>query len=201
MSQQYRPDWVTKYHIVGFPRSWADDVLSTYDRDLIESLGSDLSPVQYVNVDMNNIFEDLLDKLPRQANPSETIPIIFSVIEQFSRSIPNQDKKLYTMYEKMKTSGRFELSAKFPEFYTYCRQIKHNNIETVGSTVEHKLEEFDVLYEGSVVVVNHKNRECHVRVQHIGENQVYGQIVDTTQPENLGNFISVQFNQINKPVS
>lgn len=128
-----RPEWVKKYkQVMGFPENWADSALRKHKTEFVNNVSDEISPLNSINKFDIKSFEDNRNNFLHTFNRLDNIDEIFlciDLIKCFSKYMPEEDKELYSLYEKIFDSPHFNFKAEFPEFYTFCRKIQYMKIE------------------------------------------------------------------------
>jgi hypothetical protein len=209
-----KPIWVEKYVEIGLPEDWADKVIEKHEEELIFELSSELSPIKYTEVNFNDIENQSLDKFPDPPEKytfTEVVLLLFDVIYEFSKNIPEEDNEIYSIYKEIEKKNYFDTTPEFSDFYKFCRQIQYNSIKS--KTQYRKLDRtYNEYIDVNIPEINTKwivkfeGSKCKVQVQeqksNVSDNtidvKIYGQVVEIIDDPNgefdLGEFVNLPVN-------
>lgn len=166
----YRPNWIKAYSDVGFPKDWADDVVRKYDQDFVSETTENYSPVRLADDSLGSVLEEVDDS--GKFTKTESIAFLLDLLIEFSEHIPEDDKDIYGIYEKIQYNDRLSVQVEFPEFYAFCRKVQYSNVENIPEyrTVNKAIEKYTFKEKPdseSVWEIKYKDTPCKVEI--IGE--------------------------------
>lgn len=130
-----RPQWVTKYRLLGLPRGWADSALEKHTDKFISEVSSAVEPLENVTVDVTDMQAEPVSQFPQapdQHTRIEVLILIIDLIERFSSHVPKRDRDIYDMYEQSVNSPLFSVGVDFPDFYKFARETQYTDITRIN---------------------------------------------------------------------
>lgn len=206
-----RPQWVSKYRILGFPEGWADQALQRHSEQFLSKLSSDIEPLENVTVDINDMKDEPVSQFPEPPQERTRIEILILLIDlmkSFSEYVPKRDRDIYEMYIQANKSELFEVDVDFPEFYKFARKVQYTDIKDIGyyklinqafhnyvlrSADPERGSVWEIPYNDCVYTVEVKGKVPIVN-EEIADPEIYCEIVDATcsdENEIEGQFASI----------
>lgn len=197
--------WIQKYaDLPHFEENWGRNLYEKYGEEMLQKYDEDISPIQFVNNDIENFatinVKDLPDK-PEDESYTGTILLSLDTLKAFSNQIPASDNKLYQIYKKINNNDDFKSDFfDFPEFYVFCEKLRVmdiTNLSVYENLNNNKSKNEKYISHGSIWKIK-KHDEIY-NVQIISESiddeyKINAQITDKTQDEQqheIGDFIEI----------
>lgn len=191
-----RPEWVTKYRLLGLPKGWADPALEKHNKSFIDSISKEISPIRNTSINITNLKDSPIDEIPSPPEDHtkiEVLLLLMDLLDCLSSSIPTKDRDIYSMYEDAIDSPLFKLDSEFPDFYKFCREIQYTDIREINyyklideafkkyvlrSADPEKGSIWEIPYENGVYKVKVKGKVPIVN-ERIADPEIHCEIIET----------------------